>query len=214
MNSFELLGLDKNFKLEELDKNYKYLVDLMAPYIDDGGNEYVYRFIDIDLAHDALKNNVEKYKLLSTFNNSDFERISANSIKFAHVKSIIKNLESNVGKLVNVTYNKNGEIKTLSGCLESVHGFNFIKLLRQPNIYYLNFEEAIMNITDSENETIFTNQFIGNDYNITSEEEVKKLYNQLWGKTLGLIYYGINRINNREVVNNIEVGYKLSKNKK
>ena len=207
MNYFKTLGLDIDYKEKELDNNYKYLIDLMSPYIDDDFN-LVNRFIDVDLAHDALKSNVKKYNLLATFYNNDREDISNAHKKFINSQFMIKNLEDNINKLVYITYNRDGQISRTSGYLESVHGFNFIKLMGQPKISFISCEEAIMNITNNQNKPIYVNPYIRYDYHIESEDELVMLYDKSWGDILGLAYYEINKINNQELTK------KLTRNKK
>lgn len=202
MTYFETLGIGKDYKERELDANFNYLINLIYPYVDED-KDLACKFIDIDFAYDALKSNTQKYKVLDSIKATDNERIALAHQRFINSQFMINQLEENIGKFVNVIYNENGNIIKKFGYLESVHTFNFIKLMGQPAIPFIDYNIAIMSVTNSQNKPIYLNPNIGYSYHIEFEEDLLNLYELSWGNTIGLIYNKINAINNVDVTKKV-----------
>lgn len=202
MTYFETLGIGKKYEEKELDANFNYLIKLVWPHVDED-QALANKFIDIDFAYDALKSNTQKYKVLDSIKATDNERIALAHKKFINSQFMINQLEENIGKFVNVIYNENGNIIKKSDFLESVHTFNFIELMGQSTIPFIDYNIAIMSVTNLQNKPIYLNPNIGYSYHIESEEDLLNLYELSWGNTIGLIYNKINAINNADVTKKV-----------
>lgn len=190
MNYFRIMGISNEYTEKELDDNYYKIINLILPYLYDCP-KLVDLFMNVETSYDFLKD----HKGSISISNAELE---SNKNQIVSMQEMFKSLSNCFHISIKITYVSNGAIIEDTGFIDNLINYDNIKLINGSEISFLNYDEAIIKICDDKNNILYNNPLIDCDYNINSEAELRDMYEQSYGETIGISYFEINKINKED----------------
>lgn len=172
LNPYQILGLGLGFDVEELEKNYNSLNEL----IDQNNESFSKEEVDlITNAYRSFTSILGATWYDRKMNSRMVNNVKQQSATMYHNEEMFKNLKEKINRKITVSYieNKNGEFveNKIIGNLKACNSFENIVIGCKANfdIDFLGEQTAIIEICDSKGNKIYTNEYLLN-------EDKRKLY--------------------------------------